>query len=389
MSDQKLATVAVRAGIDSDTQFNAVVPPLYLTSTYSFPQLGEVPTFDYSRSGNPTRNTLADALATLEGGAGGVVTNCGTAAMNLLVSALLGPDDLIVAPHDCYGGTYRLFDTRAQKGDFNVCFVDQTDPLALADALAKKPKLVWVETPSNPLLRIVDVAELCAAAHQAGALVAVDNTFLSPILQQPLSLGADFVVHSTTKYINGHSDVLGGVLIAKTDAHAETLSWWANCIGATGAPFDAYLTLRGLRTLAPRMRMHEENSAQVLAYLQQQPLVGTLYHPSQPDHPGHDIALKQQKGFGAMLSFEINGSMAQLETFVRELKCFSLAESLGGTESLICHPASMTHRAMSDEAQAEAGLKTSLLRLSVGLEDPSDLIADLAQAFAQAEKVAV
>ncbi|GHA44193.1 O-succinylhomoserine (thiol)-lyase [Photobacterium aphoticum] len=389
MSDQKLATVAVRTGIDSDTQYNAVVPPLYLTSTYSFPQLGEVPTYDYSRSGNPTRNTLADALSTLEGGAGGVVTNCGTAAMNLLVSALLGPDDLIVAPHDCYGGTYRLFDTRAKKGDFKVCFVDQTDPQALADAFAQQPKLVWVETPSNPLLRIVDIAELCAAAHQAGALVAVDNTFLSPILQQPLALGADFVVHSTTKYINGHSDVLGGVLIAKTEAHAETLAWWANCIGATGAPFDAYLTLRGLRTLAPRMRMHEENSAKILAYLQQQPLVGTIYHPSQPEHPGHDIALKQQKGFGAMLSFEINGSMAQLETFVRELKCFSLAESLGGTESLICHPSSMTHRAMSDEAQAEAGLKTTLLRLSVGLEDPDDLIADLAQAFALAAKEAV
>lgn len=290
MSDQKLATVAVRTGIDSDTQYNAVVPPLYLTSTYSFPQLGEVPTYDYSRSGNPTRNTLADALSTLEGGAGGVVTNCGTAAMNLLVSALLGPDDLIVAPHDCYGGTYRLFDTRAKKGDFKVCFVDQTDPQALADAFAQQPKLVWVETPSNPLLRIVDIAELCAAAHQAGALVAVDNTFLSPILQQPLALGADFVVHSTTKYINGHSDVLGGVLIAKTQAHAETLAWWANCIGATGAPFDAYLTLRGLRTLAPRMRMHEENSAKILAYLQQQPLVGTIYHPSQPEHPGHDIA---------------------------------------------------------------------------------------------------
>ena len=389
MSDQKLATVAVRTGIDSDTQYNAVVPPLYLTSTYSFPQLGEVPTYDYSRSGNPTRNTLADALSTLEGGAGGVVTNCGTAAMNLLVSALLGPDDLIVAPHDCYGGTYRLFDTRAKKGDFKVCFVDQTDPQALADAFAQQPKLVWVETPSNPLLRIVDIAELCAAAHQAGALVAVDNTFLSPILQQPLALGADFVVHSTTKYINGHSDVLGGVLIAKTEAHAETLAWWANCIGATGAPFDAYLTLRGLRTLAPRMRMHEENSAKILAYLQQQPLVGTIYHPSQPEHPGHDIALKQQKGFGAMLSFEINGSMAQLETFVRELKCFSLAESLGGTESLICHPSSMTHRAMSDEAQAEAGLKTTLLRLSVGLEDPDDLIADLEQAFALAAKEAV
>ena len=388
MSDKKLATVAVRTGIESDTQYNAVVPPLYLTSTYSFPQLGEVPEFDYSRSGNPTRNTLADALAELEGGAGAVVTNCGTAAINLLASALIGPDDLIIAPHDCYGGTYRLFNTRAGKGDFKVRFIDQTDPKAVAEALALKPKLIWVETPSNPLLRIVDVAEICAAAKQVGALVAVDNTFLSPILQQPIALGADFVVHSTTKYINGHSDVVGGVLISKQAEHAEEIAWWANCIGATGAPFDAYMTLRGLRTLAPRMRMHEENSRQILAYLQQQPLVGNIYHPSQPEHSGHAIALKQQKGFGAMLSFEIAGSMAQLEVFVKTLNCFSLAESLGGTESLICHPASMTHRAMSDEAQAEAGLKPSLLRLSVGLEDPEDLIADLEQAFNKAAEVA-
>ncbi|MGF1699910.1 O-succinylhomoserine (thiol)-lyase [Photobacterium makurazakiensis] len=381
MSDKKLATIAVRTGIESDSQHNAVVPPIYLTSTYSFPRLGELPQYDYSRSGNPTRNMLADALAELEGGAGGVVTSCGTAAINLLASALLGPDDLVIAPHDCYGGTYRLFNTRATKGDFKVRFVDQTDPEALAQALALKPKLVWVETPSNPLLRIVDVAALCESAKQEGALVAVDNTFLSPILQQPIALGADFVIHSTTKYINGHSDVVGGVLISKEAEQAETIAWWANCIGATGAPFDAYLTLRGLRTLAPRMRMHEENSAKVLAYLQQQPLVGQIYHPSQPEHPGHDIALKQQKGFGSMLSFEIAGTYSQLEEFVHGLKFFSLAESLGGTESLICHPASMTHRAMSDEAQAEAGLKPSLLRLSVGLEDADDLIADLDQAF--------
>lgn len=307
MSDKKLATVAVRTGIESDTQFNAVVPPIYLTSTYGFPQLGELPQYDYSRSGNPTRNMLAEALAELEGGAGAIVTNCGTAAINLLVSALLGPGDLVVAPHDCYGGTYRLFNTRAEKGDFQVRFVDQTNPQAVAEALALKPKLVWVETPSNPLLRIVDIAELCAAADKVGALVAVDNTFLSPILQQPLALGANFVVHSTTKYINGHSDVLGGVLVAKSEEQAEHLAWWANCIGATGAPFDAYLTLRGLRTLAPRMRMHEENSAQILAFLQTQPLVGQIYHPSQPSHPGHEIALQQQKGFGAMLSFEIAG----------------------------------------------------------------------------------
>ncbi|MGF1760193.1 O-succinylhomoserine (thiol)-lyase [Photobacterium sagamiensis] len=387
MSDKQFATIAVRAGIESDSQHNAVVPPIYLTSTYSFPQLGDLPQYDYSRSGNPTRNMLADALSELEGGAGGVVTSCGTAAINLLVSALLGPDDLIVAPHDCYGGTYRLFNTRANKGDFNVEFVDQSDPAALAAALAKKPKIVWVETPSNPLLRVLDVEALCQQAAQVGAQVAVDNTFLSPVLQQPIKLGADFVVHSTTKYINGHSDVVGGILISKDAEQAENIAWWANCIGATGAPFDAYLTLRGLRTLVPRMRMHEENAAQVLAYLQTQALVGKIYHPALPDHPGHDIAARQQQGFGSMLSFELAGSQRQLEVFVAALNCFSLAESLGGTESLIAHPASMTHRAMSDEAQAEAGIKLSLLRLSVGLEDPRDLIADLEQAFNQAAEV--
>ncbi|KMV30552.1 cystathionine gamma-synthase [Photobacterium swingsii] len=387
MSDKKLATIAVRTGIESDSQHHAVVPPIYLTSTYSFPQLGEVPQFDYSRSGNPSRNMLADALTELEGGAGGVVTSCGTAAINLLVSAILGPDDLIIAPHDCYGGTYRLFNTRANKGDFKVEFVDQSDPLAFAAALARQPKIIWVETPSNPLLRVIDVEALCQQAKAAGALVAVDNTFLSPVLQQPIALGADFVVHSTTKYINGHSDVVGGILISADAEQAENIAWWANCIGATGAPFDAYLTLRGLRTLVPRMKMHEENGAQVLAFLQNHPQVAAIYHPSLPDHPGHDIAKRQQKGFGSMISFELAGSFQQLEVFVKALKCFSLAESLGGTESLIAHPSSMTHRAMSDEAQAEAGINTALLRLSVGLEDPTDLVADLAQAFQQAVEV--
>ncbi|MGF1784316.1 O-succinylhomoserine (thiol)-lyase [Photobacterium swingsii] len=387
MSDKKLATIAVRTGIESDSQHHAVVPPIYLTSTYSFPQLGEVPQFDYSRSGNPSRNMLADALTELEGGAGGVVTSCGTAAINLLVSALLGPDDLIIAPHDCYGGTYRLFNTRANKGDFKVEFVDQSDPQAFAAALAKQPKIIWVETPSNPLLRVIDVEALCQQAKAAGAQVAVDNTFLSPILQQPIALGADFVVHSTTKYINGHSDVVGGILISADAEQAENIAWWANCIGATGAPFDAYLTLRGLRTLVPRMKMHEENGAQVLAFLQDHPQVAAIYHPSLPNHPGHDIAKRQQKGFGSMISFELAGSFQQLEVFVKALKCFSLAESLGGTESLIAHPSSMTHRAMSDEAQAEAGINTALLRLSVGLEDPTDLVADLAQAFQQAVEV--
>ncbi|EGQ8160944.1 O-succinylhomoserine (thiol)-lyase [Vibrio parahaemolyticus] len=384
MSTRKPATIAVRTGIESDSQYHAVVPPIYLSTNYGFPAFGEVPKYDYTRSGNPNRGLLESALSELESGKGAVVTNCGTSALNLWVSAFLGPDDLIVAPHDCYGGTYRLFNTRANKGDFKVQFVDQSDEQALEAALAKKPKLILLETPSNPLVRVVDIAAVCEKAKQVGALVAVDNTFLTPVYQKPLELGADFVIHSTTKYINGHSDVIGGVVITKTEAHAEELAWWGNCIGATGTPFDSYMTLRGIRTLGARMRVHEESSQHVLNYLQQQALVAKIYHPSLPDHPGHEIAKKQQSGFGSMLSFEFAGSFEQLKVFVKELELFSLAESLGGVESLICHPASMTHRAMGEEALAEAGVSHQLLRLSVGLEDAQDLITDLDQAFVKA-----
>ncbi|WP_199435947.1 O-succinylhomoserine (thiol)-lyase [Vibrio owensii] len=384
MSTRKPATIAVRTGIESDSQYHAVVPPIYLSTNYGFPAFGEVPQYDYTRSGNPNRGLLEKALYELESGKGAVVTNCGTSALNLWVSAFLGPDDLIVAPHDCYGGTYRLFNTRANKGDFKVQFVDQSDQQALDAAIAKKPKLILLETPSNPLVRVVDIAAVCEKAKQVGALVAVDNTFLTPVYQKPLELGADFVIHSTTKYINGHSDVIGGVVITKSEEHAEELAWWGNCIGATGTPFDSYMTLRGIRTLGARMRVHEESSQQVLAYLQTQSLVAKIYHPSLPEHPGHGIAKKQQSGFGSMLSFEFAGSFDQLKVFVKELELFSLAESLGGVESLICHPASMTHRAMGEEALAEAGVSQQLLRLSVGLEDAQDLISDLEQAFAKA-----
>lgn len=382
MTSRKPATIAVRTGIESDTQYHAVVPPIYLSTNYGFPAFGEVPEYDYTRSGNPNRGLLEQALAELESGQGAVVTNCGTSALNLWVSTFIGPEDIIVAPHDCYGGTYRLFNTRARKGDFQVLFVDQSDDQALTEALAKKPKLVLLETPSNPLVRVVDIEKICHQAHQVGALVAVDNTFLTPVYQKPLTLGADFVIHSTTKFINGHSDVIGGVVISKTKEHAEELAWWGNCIGATGTPFDSYLTLRGIRTLGARMRVHEESSQKILRYLQTQPLVRTIFHPSLPDHPGHDIARKQQSGFGSMLSFEFAGSFEQLKYFVGKLELFSLAESLGGVESLICHPASMTHRAMGESALEEAGVSQFLLRLSVGLEDADDLISDLDQAFA-------
>ncbi|WJG25979.1 O-succinylhomoserine (thiol)-lyase [Vibrio furnissii] len=386
MTNRKPATVAVRTGIESDTQYHAVVPPIYLSTNYGFPAFGEVPKYDYTRSGNPNRGLLEQALSELECGVDAVVTNCGTSALNLWVSAFLTPQDLIIAPHDCYGGTYRLFNTRAKKGDFKVLFVDQSDEQALAAAMAQQPKLVLLETPSNPLVRVVDIEKICQQAHAVGALVAVDNTFLTPVYQKPLTLGADFVVHSTTKYLNGHSDVIGGVIISKAAQHAEELKWWGNCIGATGTPFDSYMTLRGLRTLGARMRVHEESSQLILNYLQSQSLVKVIYHPSLPEHPGHEIAKKQQVGFGSMLSFEFAGSFEQLKYFVGKLDLFSLAESLGGVESLVCHPASMTHRAMGEEALAEAGVSQQLLRLSVGLEDASDLIADLDQAFNKAKE---
>jgi cystathionine gamma-synthase len=380
MSNKKLATTAVRAGIDTDHQHGAVVPPIYLSTNYTFTGFDQPRQYDYSRSGNPTRTALAEALAELEQGARGVITSTGMAAVHL-ATILLQADDLLVVPHDCYGGSYRLFTNLEKKGHFRLLVVDQNDPEAFAAALAKKPKMVWVETPSNPLLRVVDVAEICRQAHAQGALVTVDNTFLSPVLQQPLTLGADIVVHSTTKYINGHSDVVGGALVAKDQALGDDLAWWANCIGITGSPFDSFLTMRGLRTLKPRVELHQKNAEKIIAFLQQQELVETIYHPSLPEHPGHEIAKRQQHGFGAMLSFALKGDVAEVKAFLGALKLFSLAESLGGVESLVAHPATMTHAAMDEQARINAGIGNNLLRLSVGIEDVEDLIADLAAGF--------
>jgi cystathionine gamma-synthase len=386
-SEISTATRAVRAAIESDTQHGAVVPPLHLSSNYAFAGFGEKRQYDYTRSGNPTRDALGDALSALEGGAGAVVTSSGMAALNVLVQ-LLEPGDVFVVPHDCYGGTFRLYEALARKGHFEVLFVDQTDDDALAGAFARKPRLVLTETPSNPLLRIVDIAKVAALAQDCGALCAVDNTFLSPALQQPIALGADLVIHSTTKYINGHSDVVGGAVIAATDELAEEVTWWANCIGATGAPFDSFLTLRGLRTLQVRIRQHEE-SANLLAHvLDEQGIVKRVYYPGLETHPGHAIAKRQQSGFGGMVSFEIDGGESAVRAFIEHLEHFSLAESLGGVESLVCHPPSMTHAPVSEEALATAGISQSLIRLSVGLEGGDDLVADILAALEAASRVA-
>lgn len=377
MADSKsLATRAVRAALESDTQHGAVVPPIHLSSTYAFKAFGEKGAYDYTRSGNPTRDALGAALASLEGGAGGVVTATGMAAVTLACQ-LLGPGDLLVAPHDCYGGTYRLFDALARRGALQVEFIDQTDVAAFDAAMARKPKLLWVETPSNPLLRIVDIRAAARRARAAGALLLVDNTFLSPVWQRPIELGADLVLHSTTKYLNGHSDVVGGALIAANKELHDRLVWWANCIGVTGAPFDSYLTLRGVRTLEARLKVHGENAARIAELLNTDSAVAQVFYPGLASHPQHELARSQQSGFGAMLSFRLQGGLEQVKAFLDGLECFSLAESLGGVESLVAHPATMTHAGMAAEARARAGICDSLLRLSIGIEGGDDLLNDL------------
>ena len=380
MSEKKIATIAVRAGINSDQQHGGVIPAIHLSSTYALKGFNEKRQFDYSRTGNPTRATFAQAIAELEQGVVGIVTSTGMSAVHLICQ-LLSVEDTVVIPHDCYGGSFRLFTHLAKRGQFNLVVVDQNDQKALSQALATKPKLVLIETPSNPLLRLVDIAAVTAQAHAAGALVAVDNTFLSPALQQPLVLGADIVFHSTTKYINGHSDVVGGVLVTKEQSLGEELAWWANCIGITGSAFDSYLALRGLKTLPIRMKQHQINANAVAEFLVQHQAIEQVYFPGLVAHPQHALAKKQQADFGAMISFELKGGVEAVKVLFDKLELFTLAQSLGGVESLISHPSTMTHAGMEIEAQLAAGITQSLVRLSVGIEDVDDILADLAQAL--------
>ncbi|MCB9878295.1 MAG: cystathionine gamma-synthase [Planctomycetes bacterium] len=379
-------TAAVRCGIDSDPAHGAVAPALYLSANFSFAGFEQKRRYDYTRSGNPTRDEFAAALDELEGGAGCVVTATGLAAITLVLQRL-APGDLLVLPHDGYGGTWRLVSALARKGHFELAFVDQRDDAALGAVLQRRPALVWAETPSNPLLRLVDLERLAARCRASGALLVVDNTFCSPVLQNPLALGADLVVHSTTKYVNGHSDVVGGAVIARDAALAEELGWWANALGLTGAPFDSWLALRGLRTLAVRMRQHQDNAQAIAEWLAARPEVARVYYPGLATHADHALARRQQRGFGGMLSFELREARA-VRPFVEALRCFTLAESLGGVESLIAHPATMTHASMSAEARATAGIGDRLLRLSVGIEHPDDLLADLDHALVASRAMA-
>jgi len=376
MTEQSPVTRGVRAGINTDPAFGAVVAPVYLSTTYSFTGFEQPREFDYSRAGNPTRSVLARALADLEGGFDAVVTASGMAAVSVCLHALVPSGGVLLAPHDCYGGSWRLFDALARKGLFEVRLADLTDPAGAAEAIAAGPDLVWIETPSNPLLRVTDLRTITAAAHAVGALVVADNTFATPVVQRPLALGADAVVHSTTKYINGHSDVVAGAVVAATETLHTDLAWWANALGATGGAMDAYLTLRGLRTLHLRMASAQANAVAAVALLRGHPAVTRVHYPGLTDHPGHALAADQQDGTGAIVTFELR-DVAAVRAFVDGLDCFCLAESLGGVESLVSHPATMTHAAMPAEVRAAAGITDGMLRLSMGVEDAGDLLADL------------
>ena len=370
-------TISSRAGIETDKEHGSVVPPLYLSSNFAFKKFGKEQKYDYTRSANPTRDILASALTQLEGGSGGIITSSGMSAISLIAS-ILEINDRVILPHDCYGGTFRLFSSLEEKGSLNTRFIDQSNLEELnANIQEYKPALIWIETPSNPLLQSVDIKTICKQAKQVKALVAVDNTFLSPALQSPLKLGADIVIHSTTKYINGHSDVVGGAVIAKEKETFDKINFWANNLGLTGAPFDSYLTLRGLRTLSLRMKTHEKNATALAQVLSNNKKVKTVYYPGLEHHSSHEIAKKQQNGFGGMLSFELKGGLPAVEEFFKKVKCFSLAESLGGFESLVCHPYTMTHAPLTDKEKEVSGITQGLIRISAGLEDMDDLISGL------------
>ena len=377
------ATQCVHAGVQPDPAYGAVMPPLYLSSTFAFRDVCTNAGFDYTRSGNPTRAALEDALTLLEGGQGATCTSTGMSAI-LVALNLLPRGSHLLCTVDCYGGTFRLLEHARACYGLDVTYLDLADLDATAAAFRPETRMVWIETPSNPLLRLTDIAAVAALARAHGALTVVDNTFLSPVRQRPLELGADLVVHSTTKYLNGHSDVVGGAVVAARGqvALAQRLASVNNLLGTSQAPHDCFLVLRGLKTLAVRMRAHEAGAQAVAAFLAGHPAVGVVHYPGLADHPQHALARRQQRGFGAMLSFELAvGTRARVDHVLTALRWFTLAESLGGVESLVAHPASMTHASMTPAARARAGIGEGLIRLSVGLEDPDDLIADLARAL--------
>jgi cystathionine gamma-synthase len=372
-------TIALHAGQEPDPQTGAVVPPIHQVSTFKQDGVGGLRGgYEYSRSANPTRTALEECLAAIEGGARGLAFASGLAAEDTLLRAVCKPGDHVVIPNDAYGGTYRLFAQVLTRWGLEYTPVPLSDAEAVRAALRPNTTVIWVETPTNPLLSIADIAALASVAHEAGALLVVDNTFASPYLQQPLSLGADVVVHSTTKYLGGHSDVVGGALVASDSGLGDQLAYYQNAMGAVCGPFDAWLVLRGIKTLAVRMDRHGENAAAVVDMLVTHPRVRSVLYPGLADHPGHDIAAKQMRGFGGMVSFQVEGGEEAAVALVNRTELFTLAESLGGVESLIEHPGRMTHASAAGSPLEVPG---DLIRLSVGLEHSHDLVADLQQAL--------
>jgi cystathionine gamma-lyase len=379
-SAQGFATRAIHAGQDADPATGATVVPIYATSTYTQAGPGQHKGYEYSRSSNPTRTALETCLASLEGGERGLAFASGLAATTAVLS-ILKPGDEVVAAADLYGGTYRLLERVFKPWGLVARYTDDPSPKGFARLISKATKLVWIETPTNPLLQLLDIAALAELAHKAGAILAVDNTFASPYLQQPLRLGADLVVHSTTKYLGGHSDVVGGAVIG-TRERLQPIAFYQNAAGGVPGPFDAYLTLRGLKTLALRMDRHCANARQLAEWLRKQPQVERVYYPGLPDHPNHDLAKRQMRDFGGMISIRLKGGAEAARRFLPRTKLFSLAESLGGVESLVCHPATMTHASIPVEVRITRGVDDGLIRLSVGIEDVADLQEDLRQAMA-------
>lgn len=374
-------TRCVHTGVDKDSTFNSATTPIYPSSTFRWDDLNTNRGFDYTRSGNPTRKALEENITALEGGIDSRATCTGMSAIAATMH-LFKPGDQIIAGHDIYGGTYRLFDSVFRNMGIDFVFVRMGDPEQVRKAMTPKTKCVWIETPSNPLLNIVDMSAICKVAKAGGALTIADNTFLSPYLQRPFEHGVDIVVHSTTKYLNGHSDVVGGCVVTNQKDHAEKISYIVNALGLACSPFDAWLVLRGVKTLGPRMEAHQRGAMALARYLDKHAKVSHVYYPGLESHPQHDLAKRQQSGFGAMLSFDVKGGRPVVEKVVGRLKLFQLAESLGGVESLIEYPDSMSHASISQEARREAGITESTLRVSVGIEHPDDLIADFEKALA-------
>lgn len=376
----KFSTKAIHVGQDADSATGATIVPIYQTATFTQEAIGVDKGYDYSRSGNPTRAALEENLAALENGNFGLVFASGLAAETAVLS-ILKPGDNIVAMDDLYGGTHRLFTQVFSNLGITTTFVDGTNLGEIERAVTPKTRLIWVETPTNPLLKIADIEAISKIAKTKNVLLVVDNTFASPYFQQPLNLGADIVVHSTTKYINGHSDVVGGAVILNDEILYEKIKFYQNSAGGILGPFDSWLTLRGLKTLAVRMKQHEQNAQKIAEALLISPYVLAVNYPGLSSHPQHELAKRQMKGFGGMISFEINGGISEVNKFVKSLKVFSLAESLGGVESLVAHPVNMTHASIPKAERERIGIKDNLIRLSIGIEDIEDLLADLEYAL--------